>query len=141
MNRPEGFDERVLAYLPMMKRMASRLVPPQDREDLVQSAVATALRKCGRERDGFASWLRFIVLSEYRNYKAARTLSPANDNDQPSTQEEIVACHQALAKCRHPQITLAAAQGWTLDEIGEQLGISKQAVGIKIKDDRTRMAA
>jgi len=144
--RPAEFDARVLAYKTMLQNMAKRLVPVDDREDLVQSAMTRALDNWADCGEGFASWLRFQLLAEYRKYRALRRPVPAMvrssvvETEEPS-QEDVIAIGQSLARVRNPILFLATAIGYDLAELGEMMGMSKQGVGLKISRDRKNLPA
>ncbi|NGO63932.1 sigma-70 family RNA polymerase sigma factor [Rhizobium daejeonense] len=140
-NRPAYFDARLLSYRPMLVRMATRFAEPADREDLVQSAFARAMEKWTDCREGFAVWLRYIMLAEIQNYRAGRrpvSSAPANDNV-PATQDIILEAKQALGRCRHPEIMIEIGMGSSMQEIAESCGLTKQAISLKVIADRKRL--
>lgn len=139
--RPKEFDAKLLAYEPMLKRMARRLVPQSDREDLVQSALYTALRKWHKCGNGFHGWLRMIMVTEYGLYKRSRQLVPLQPEETMGNQEANVDVKLALAKCANPDIMLEIGMGAHLDEIAAERGVSKQSIHAKVKRDRERIAA
>jgi DNA-directed RNA polymerase specialized sigma24 family protein len=141
--RPANFDARLLSYRPLLIRMATRYGEPADREDLVQSALARAMEKWLDCRDGFAAWLRGVMLAEIQMYRTARRPRKgvaANDNT-PATQEDTVAAAQAISRCRNPDIMIQVGMGATMQDIAASRGISKQAVSVKVRADRARLAA
>lgn len=140
--RPAEFDARLLTYRPLLIRMATRYAEPADREDLIQSAFARAMEKWADCRDGFAGWLRGVMLAEIQLYRTARRPRRVSANDNtPSTQEDAVSAAQAISRCRNPDIMIQVGMGATMQDIAASRGISKQAVSVKVRADRARLAA
>lgn len=141
--RPAEFDARLLSYRPLLVRMATRFAEPVDREDLIQSAYARALEKWADCRDGFAGWIRCIMLAEVQRYRTSRRPvrgEAANDNMQAS-QEHMVAAGQAISQCRHPEIMIQVGMGATMEDVAGKCGVTKQAISRKVRADRKRLAA
>ena len=107
----------------------------------MQSAMEAALRKWDRCHEGFHGWLRMIMVTCYRDYKAAmkRGVAPPQRDEVEPTQEALLAASQALALCKEPEMVLAYAKGEDLSTIGARMGITKQRASIKIQEERKRM--
>lgn len=83
---PDGFGQWAFPHLPAMARLAGRLGPAPDRDDIVQEALARAWSKrkqFDRRRGTPSAWLLAITADQAR--KARRTLRPVGElRDRPS---------------------------------------------------------
>lgn len=154
--RPAEFDEAVMQWLPLLHKMARRLERhAQDREDLVNETVATALRRWAGYRDGgnMAGWLVFQMRSIQNDarrkkriatvsYSTARDVKFDDDGnrDAPKTlidrrgeaprQDNIVELSQVLGAMdgRGGEVLRRRAAGERLEEIGTDMGITRERV-------------
>jgi RNA polymerase sigma factor (sigma-70 family) len=88
-----GFDDFVAPHLPAMWVLATRLVGPDAREDVVQEALFTAWRRFStydRNRGTPRTWLLVVVADKCRkHWRAAR--STAQLVDVPATATDLEA--------------------------------------------------
>ena len=142
-NRPKEFDDRVMAYLPGLRRLAAKYVPRAYQDDLVTDTIMFALGKWQnfREDGGLWNWLawnmRGIVTNgavSARRRKAIATFVPIEDVANLATapaQEGYVELSQALARLssiKHGEVLIRRAMGDGLKEVAEERGLSRQRI-------------
>ena len=153
-NRPAEFDAAVLQWLPFLHKMAARLERnKQDREDLVNETIATALKRwAGYKQEGsLPGWLVFqmrSVVNDARRKKRVPTFSYSTarvvefDDDgagnvpktiidrlgSPARQEDIVCARQVVDALtgRDGDVVLRPPMGDTLEAIGAGMGITRE---------------
>lgn len=139
MRSPE-FDQRVLDYLPYLKKLSTKLErDPRKREDLVQETVATILAKheSFRPDGGFVLWITFQMRAIVSNARRKKNLSVEDVDGKHAarvavapTQEDYVFAREIVAGL--PASIQAAAvmrgTGMLYREIGAVEGVSGQAV-------------
>lgn len=86
----DDFAAWVKPHLPALRRYASRLVGPDDRDDVVQEALIRAWRRRSTfdpERGEPVSWLLAVVSDRARRHRARRkpSLLMLVDHDRPAT--------------------------------------------------------
>lgn len=146
MTRPASFDALLMANLPYVRATARRCCAPQNREDLVNEAVATALERWQRFRpDGnMARWLAYITREvAKRRYNAPVVYEEPAGATQPS-QEAHIDLTRAVERLapRERHAVLGVAFGKTLAEIGAEMGgVSKQRVDQIVRVGRRRLVA
>lgn len=134
-NRPASFDAALLKYQPGLARLASRL-RPEDPQSLVQDVNVFALSRHTNFRgdptqpkSGFWNWLQLNMRSMAQ---AKRQKIP--DKEQESTtsasQEYYTDLSRTLARLtgRNGQVLTRRAMGDTLEEIGKDLGVTRERI-------------
>ena len=138
--RPASFDAAVLEWRPLLRKLAARFEPKrQDREDLVQETIMTALHRWAsyRPEAKLSTWLMF----QMRAVVQARQRKPQVDTvgtDEiqdtvtvPATQAALVPARRALAQLgdtRGERALVRLAAGETGQEIADTMGISRERV-------------
>lgn len=137
--RPSEFDARVMSYVPGLRTLAGRYVPPRYRDDLVTDTIIYALEKWRnyREDGGFWNWLswgmRSVVKKQAQEASCkSRTanLVPIEDHlhlSTPATQLDAVEARDILRRLtgRDGYVVLRRAMGDNLSEIGTVIGVGK----------------
>lgn len=138
-NRPAEFDARVMAYLPGLRKLASKMVPRQYRDDLVTDTIMFALERWQnfREDGGMWNWLawnmRGIVTNGAKkaaNDKKRVVFVPIEDHMNlavPAAQDGYAELSDALRHIsahRHGSVLLRRAMGDGLKEIAVDRGTS-----------------
>ena len=146
----ENFEDGILAYLPVLHRVAVRLTRrPCDAEDLVQETVARALAYRAQFHPGtnLRSWLltieRSIFLNSHRSVRCAPQLQSMDNLDEntlystsgvsasPSAEhvllqgwidDEIVDALRSLPEHYRRAVLLCDVQGLSYAEIAQQMG-------------------
>lgn len=141
--RPAEFDARILAHLPMLKRMADKFCHPNDREEIVQEAVTLALEKWQdfRPEGSFYMWLGWKLrqAADRRTTVHKKRKLTAYDpegrilNSLPvaARQEDIAFASEVvreLSGTRDGKILIRRAMGEELKQIGIEQGIGKERV-------------
>jgi DNA-directed RNA polymerase specialized sigma24 family protein len=112
--RPADFDAKVLAYIPMMRKFAAKLVPEEAREELVQDALLYTFEKWENFRgdwnapkSGFVEWLRFqmrgVASNNKRIYRKDERLV-SGDADRGEFERHVAFqrnCRGAAARANH----------------------------------------
>lgn len=128
--RPTWFDDLLVKYTPFLLRQCS--MRTQYPDDLLQDARMLAMMNWQRypTNVGFASWLRFIVMSAHRGdrRKAIKTspLEDWHDVPMPASQEHAADINLALRFCdsRQRSVVMMHSAGYLHREIARDLGIS-----------------
>lgn len=142
--RPAEFDARVMAYMPALKKLAIKLVPAGQREDLIQDVLLWALANWRKFRPdgGFYNWLtlnmRGIAQNKRRSAEARARTAPLADDPYmrraaavgaPATQEDGLAARDVIAKLarsREGRVMIRRGLGDTLAEVGKRRGIGAE---------------
>jgi RNA polymerase sigma factor (sigma-70 family) len=169
-NRPAEFDDAILQWLPFLHKMAARLERnKQDREDLVNETVATALKRwTGYKQEGsLPGWLAFQMRERVRFMRRQRSVRAASydaerrhygkDGHQyidalidsigtPARQEDIVCARQVVDALtgRDGDVVLRHAMGDTLEEIGAGMGVTRERarqLEVKARERLMKVAA
>jgi RNA polymerase sigma factor (sigma-70 family) len=139
--RPTGFDAALLAYLPALRRQAKYMAGARH-EDLLQEAIVMMLRLADKCRvETFRTWARIILRRTASNHKRAmraekRTGSTVDiaaayavgtsPNQEFAT--DLAIAFDALAGIKNGDIVLRRADDELLREIGDERGVSREAV-------------
>jgi RNA polymerase sigma factor (sigma-70 family) len=156
--RPASFDAAVMQWLPLMRKLAYRFERnEQDREDLVQDTLASALHLWGSYNPEFkmAGWLAYQMRSQVKKKRRMQGRVPttsldgiqdkaeSDESHSPkfarslsvfathATQEGAASarsCLAALSDSRGDNALVRLAAGDTLAEIGDGLGVSRERV-------------
>lgn len=148
-NRPPEFDAAVMAYLPGLRRFASRL--EHDREiaaDLVTDTIAEAFEKYENYRGGdLWAWLRWQMRRVNNRGYVSRNRAPATvaldgaDSATPASQEVCVDLSNVVSMLpgRDGVVALRHAMGDTYEEIAGDIGVTKQRVEQIVKREQRRV--
>ncbi len=139
--RPADFDDRVMAYMPGLKRLALKKVPRIYADDLVTDTIICALEKWEnyREEGGMWNWLvwqmRGIISNSAIKAKARSAHAifvPLDDHDTAvaANQNDYVELSMTLDRIsgRDGGILLRRAMGYGLREIAEAEGVGSERV-------------
>jgi DNA-directed RNA polymerase specialized sigma24 family protein len=164
--RPADFDAKVLAYIPMMRKFAAKLVPEEAREELVQDALLYTFEKWENFRgdwnapkSGFVEWLRFqmrgVASNNKRIYrKDERLVSGDADRGEfgdtsvfsaiavAPQQEQITDAKKIVGSLRHSRggrILLRRAMGDKLREIAVKQKVSHEYIRVLEHQARAKL--
>lgn len=138
-SRPASFDAAVLQWIPLLRKLAARFESrEQDREDLVQETIATALHRWASFKpDGkMSGWLMYQMRERCQAARARNKYANAVSLDDdttatPQTQEGTIVARQALEALndnRAENALVRLAMGDTLEEVGATIGLSGERV-------------
>ena len=130
---------------------------PQDREEVVQEALATIARKYRKEQfeTSFAAWayriLEFKVMNHYRSVKnrdkvfapsSDETVQQAGQEIDPTLKSRLLDCLRKLSKTRlaHARILTLHFQGFSVPEICNRVGISSNNLYVRLSRARKLLA-
>jgi RNA polymerase sigma factor (sigma-70 family) len=130
---------------------------PQDREEVVQEALATIAQKYRKEQfeTSFAAWayriLEFKVMNYYRSVKNRdKVFAPVSDDDvqeagravDPTLKARLLDCLRKLSKTRlaHARILTLHFQGFSVSEICDRVGISSNNLYVRLSRARKLLA-
>lgn len=145
--RPASFDAAVLQWRPFLHKMARKLESrAQDREELVQETIATALHRWASYREGCSlpAWLVFQMRERcHAMRRKNRPLLTILPEATPATQEDHVIAAQALAsvKPKYLRTMTMVAAGFNQHEIAAAEGVTHQAIHQRVNAVRKRWAA
>ncbi len=147
MTAGQDFDSWVAPHLAVMGRVAARLAPSADRDDVVQEALSRAWRRRGTydaTRGTAAAWLCAIVAGEARRARGrvrptvqlvdGPALAPATDRDLDL--ERAVA---ALSTRQREAVDLHYFAGLTVVETAVVMGCAEGTVKSTLSDARGRL--
>lgn len=147
-NRPREFDAAVLQWIPLLRKIAARLVPSQERDDLVQDTIENALAHWSsynpaKKLSGWLAWRMRAVLSHKRRRSSLKTTA-MGDYDAPivAQQDNIVELSQvvsALRPGRSGEVLYRVAQGDNGEEIAADYGITREYVRQIAQAERERL--
>jgi RNA polymerase sigma factor (sigma-70 family) len=144
---PAGFAAWVEPELPKMSRLAARLAPDADRDDVVQEALVRAWRKRGQydqRRGTAATWLLAITADQARRARRRRRPSAlVGEIGVPSrSPDDRVDVEAAVARLPRRQ-TLAVDCFYFVDlsvaETAAVMGCSEGTVKSTLSDARKRL--
>lgn len=150
MTNPQDFSAWVAPHLPVMSRVAARLVPRADRDDVVQEALSRAWRKRSSydaSRGTPAAWLCAIVAGEARRARRTfgRSTAPALDaptqvapNERDIDLERAVA---ALPRRQREAVDLYYFVGLSVAETAVVMDCAEGTVKSTLSDARNRLRA
>lgn len=142
-------------FAPLVRATASRLVAPDEVDDVVQETFAVALVQLANLRtvEAFPAWLRLIVRKQAHRHRRARIQSDhlgAIHSVEHSDDPAVTAAKNDIASL--VRIALGTASdvdrrllelrylaGWSNSELATQLGISTGAVRKRLHDARKRL--
>lgn len=133
--RPAAFDAALLKYQPGLARLASRL-RPEDPESLVQETNVFALSRHTNFRgdptqpkSGFWNWLQLNMRSMAQSQRRRPLVQQDKTTTQP-VQEDYAELSRTLSRLtgRSGQVLTRRAMGDTLEEIGNDLAVSRERV-------------
>jgi RNA polymerase sigma factor (sigma-70 family) len=139
------FAAWVSPHLPVMARVAARLAPATDRDDVVQEALTRAWRKRGtydQRRGSAAAWLCAVVAGEARRARS-RTRDTAELVDAPveDTRRDLD-LERAIAQLSERQreaVDLHYFAGLTVSETAVAMGCADGTVKSTLSDARVRL--
>lgn len=139
------FDAWVLPHLPLMSRVAARLAPAADRDDVVQEALSRAWRRRSTydaDRGTAAAWLAAIVAGEARRARGRTRPSyelvdtPVEDTRRDLDLERAVA---RLPARQREAVDLHYFAGLTVAETAAAMGCAEGTVKSTLSDARGRL--
>ena len=155
---PAAFDRAVRAYQPRVARLAQRLLGWQsgEVEDVVQEVFLVAWEKAGRFRreSSLWTWLTAITLNRCRTWrrrwKVARAArSRMIVNEQTAAADEAAAGEESAGRVRkavgrlpardREVVVLFYLEERSAAEIGEILGVRRNAVDVRLHRARARL--
>jgi RNA polymerase sigma factor (sigma-70 family) len=144
--RVEGdFDAWVSPHLPLMARVAARLAPAADVDDVVQEALSRAWRRRSTYDPGrgtAAAWLAAIVAGEARRARGRTRPSyelvdaPVEDSRRDLDLERAVA---SLPTRQREAVDLHYFAGLTVAETAAAMGCAEGTVKSTLSDARGRL--
>lgn len=164
--RPAAFDQQVLQWLPLMRKLAARLERNrQERGDLVQETIAIALHRWASfSPDGkLSGWLCFQMRERCRWLRRKRGSALSLDTRNrvsmdaeslldfevdynaslaaPATQEHSVELAQVVdaIPARYRSVMARLAAGYEQQEIADEEGVSRQAIHQRVSACRRRL--
>jgi len=155
-----AFDQLVLAHQERVVRLVYRLLGrPEEVDDVVQEVFLSVLVNLKRFRGEcrFSTWLTRIVLNKCRSHgrwrlrrlrlllwgarnKALPAAEPESEGDPsaPAAEDVRRTVEQLSAKYREP-VVLRYFEDLSIPEIGEALGISANAVEVRLTRARQKL--
>ena len=139
------FAAWVSPHLPLMGRVAGRLAPAADRDDVVQEALSRAWRRRSTfdaARGTPAAWLAAIVAGEARRARGRRTPSlelvdaPVEDSRRDLDLERAVA---RLPARQREAVDLHYFAGLSVAEAAAAMGCAEGTVKSTLSDARARL--
>jgi RNA polymerase sigma-70 factor (ECF subfamily) len=162
--RPEGaFADGVLRHEPALRRLVHRLLgwpkTSTDVDDIVQEVLLAAWRHRRRFRGDsqWSTWLLRIGINATRNHQRRRALwrrlfgrqpaaavEPATAAPEPDLDARLAPVRAAMAELRHADrelLVLHYLEQRPVERIVEDLGISRNAVDVRLSRARGRLRA
>ena len=146
-DQADAFTEWVRPHVPAMARLAARLAPTSDRDDVVQEALARAWRKRAQFDPGRgtpSAWLLAITADQARQARRRRPLAWLQ-SDAPGrvrSADERVDVEYAVSRLP-PRQRLAVDcfyfVGLSVTETAAVMGCSEGTVKSTLSDARTRL--
>lgn len=133
--RPSSFDAALLKYQPGLARLANRL-RPEDPESLLQDTNVFALSRHTNFRgdptqpkSGFWNWLQLNMRALAQQQRRQPVALKGETTTQP-VQEDYAELSRTLSRLigRSGQVLTRRAMGDTLEEVGNELGVSRERV-------------
>lgn len=141
----DSFADLVAPHLPALARLAARMAPEADRDDVLQEALSAAWRKFGQydqARGSLRNWLLAIVADQAR--KAYRRSRPHIDiKDIPVWQQPGDLDLERAVRALAPRQRLAVALHYFLDlpvaEVAAVMGCAEGTVKATLSQARDRL--
>jgi RNA polymerase sigma factor (sigma-70 family) len=142
-----AFEAWVRPHLTAMTRLASRLAPGADRDDVVQEALTRAWLKRHQyddSRGSLSAWLLAITADQARKAarRGARRLFFRPDADRGAPPEDLVDLHRALRRLTRRQrlaIDCVYFVGLSLAETAAIMGCAEGTVKSTLADARGKL--
>lgn len=140
-NRPADFDAKVVAEIKALRRFACRFPKSIGREDLVQDTLLEAFQRHQSYKGDkkLRTWL-FYIMRNIAYLKRVNEVPVAGEKalawlQTAATQEGDLAAQDIIRMVAigpHSETVSLLAAGNTMQEAAEQLGITKQAVSLRL---------
>jgi DNA-binding CsgD family transcriptional regulator len=152
-NRPPSFDAALIAYMPGMRRLASKLgYKGADADDLVTDTIAYCLEHWTNfrgETDKMWNWIYWQMRGIDKNSRSKKRLQMVPEGrayeiaESASNQIDVAHAGQVvgLLSGRGGGMTMRLAMGDTLEEIARQHGVSRERVRQIVEKERGRVRA
>lgn len=153
--RPPEFDARLMAYYSHLKRKAYKLTNNKsEQEELLQETVAYILSHWTsfRPDGGFYNWIilcmRHVAQNKRRRDEVRSRYAPTTNDERAMLSHPVepsqLACVElsstlADMDSRHGGALLRRAMGYTLDEIGDSLGVGRERARQITEKERSRL--
>ena len=150
-NRPPSFDAALIAYMPGMRRLASKLgYKGADADDLVTDTIAYCLehwKNFRGETDKMWNWIYWQMRGIVKNSRSRKRVmlvaagTSYESAEISASQMDVAHASQVvgLLSGRAGDMTVRLAMGDTLDEISSQHGISRERVRQLVERERGRV--
>lgn len=142
------FTAWVTPHLQVMARVAARLAPAAERDDVVQEALSRAWRRRSTydaARGSAAAWLCAIVAGEARRARARRTtptldlVDGAAASGHPERDLDLERAVAALPRRQREAVDLHYFAGLTVAETATVMGCAEGTVKSTLSDARGRL--
>lgn len=142
------FAAWVTPHLQVMARVAARLAPAAERDDVVQEALSRAWRRRSTydaARGSAAAWLCAIVAGEARRARARRTtptldlVDGAAASGHPERDLDLERAVAALPRRQREAVDLHYFAGLTVAETATVMGCAEGTVKSTLSDARDRL--
>jgi RNA polymerase sigma-70 factor (ECF subfamily) len=144
---PAGFADWVRPHLPAMVRLAARLAPSADRDDVVQEALVRAWTKrrlYDAGRGTAAAWLLAITADQAakarrRTSSAGRVVVPVEPPPVAGPDPDLARAVAALSARQRLAVDCFYYAGLTVAETAAVMGCSEGTVKSTLSDARARL--
>lgn len=136
--RPASFDAAIIQWLPLMHKIAARLEDrEQDRDDLVQEAVESALANWAtyNPANKMSGWLAWRVRAAQSHRLRQRSVRAESINRHDAVTEpvqehaaDLSMAWEAIGNDRAGKIVRRVAMGEQQAEIGREQGVSRERI-------------
>lgn len=152
--RPASYDAQVVAYLPFIRKLVNRGRRRVGAEDRIQEVVAELLEKWQvyDDRYKFGTWVALMARNVYLANRQMRQAKKRQVDSEGYRREygyrsspeqedyaELSAVLNRLSGTRDSEALMRFAMGDELQDIGADLGVSKQRVFQLIERERGRL--
>jgi RNA polymerase sigma factor (sigma-70 family) len=142
---PDAFTEWIRPHLPMMARVAARLGPDGQRDDIVQDAMLRAWQQRSKfdpRRGAPASWLAAITADRARKSRRAKVVDLYPSEREPVDHPADLDLADAVRRLSGRQrlaVELHYFVGLTVAETASAMGCSDGTVKSTLADARDRL--